>query len=550
MRVPPGVTASDFAAAIKQFQAIVGADWVFTSDEDLNTYRDFYSPLRGEPTERVASAAVAPTTVEEVQAILKVANQYSIPIYTISTGRNLGYGGSAPSYSGSVVLDLKRMNRILEVNVPNAYVLVEPGVSYFDLYRYFQDKGIKLWVDCPDPGWGGLIGNALERGSGYMLPGIRNHFQAHCGMEVVLANGEVMRTGMGALPNAKTWQEYKTGFGPFIDGVFSQSNFGVVTKMGFWMMPEPDAYLKGKILLPRYKDLPAFVEILNYLENTRVFNGTPDFGSPLLVNPLIADWPEMLQGDGPQISPEHLALLKNLKLGYSPELEEYGLKNKIGYWECSLTFYGPAKAIWEQWEYAKEKCRAIPDVAFEDGEVYKTPFTPEQIEKIHLPEIGIPSLQNFVFGARSKLNPNPTHGHLWFAPIIPRNGEAIYEINKLFAEVAEDMGVPIQFSFALPACYWERSFIVINGFSVTEDVKQNQKTMAMYTELVKRCAAKGWAEYRSTTLFHDEIMSEYSFNNHALLRFHETVKDAVDPKGILSAGHYGIWPKHLRGARK
>ncbi len=44
-------------------------------------------------------------------------------------------------------------------------------------------------------------------------------------------------------------------------------------------------------------------------------------------------------------------------------------------------------------------------------------------------------------------------------------------------------------------------------------------------------------------------MNAYSFNNHALLRFHETLKDAVDPNGILSAGRYGIWPKHLRGAR-
>ena len=44
-------------------------------------------------------------------------------------------------------------------------------------------------------------------------------------------------------------------------------------------------------------------------------------------------------------------------------------------------------------------------------------------------------------------------------------------------------------------------------------------------------------------------MNVYSYNNHALLRFHETIKDAVDPNGILSAGRYGIWPKHLRGKR-
>ena len=84
-------------------------------------------------------------------------------------------------------------------------------------------------------------------------PMYRNHFDSHCGMEVVLANGEVMRTGMGAMPGAKTWQQYKFGFGPWIDGMFSQSNFGVVTKMGFWLMPQPDAYLTGTVTVPKLR---------------------------------------------------------------------------------------------------------------------------------------------------------------------------------------------------------------------------------------------------------------------------------------------------------
>ena len=157
----------------------------------MNTYRDAYSPFWGEPGERIASAAVAPETVEQVQQVVKIANRYSIPLYTISTGRNLAYGGSAPVYSGSVVLDLKRMNRILEVSEDQAYALVEPGVSYFDLYRYIREHKLKVWIDCPDPGWGSVIGNALDHGGGRTPLPYRDHFGAHCGMEVVLANGEV-----------------------------------------------------------------------------------------------------------------------------------------------------------------------------------------------------------------------------------------------------------------------------------------------------------------------------------------------------------------------
>ena len=204
MRTPPGVSSADFADALARFRSVVGADWVFTSDEDLEPYRDAYSILWDEPEEKIASAAVAPFIAEEVQAVVRIANEKRIPIYPISAGKNLGYGGAAPVLSGSVVLDLKRMNRILEIDERNAYVVVEPGVTYFDLYRAIQDRKLNLWIDCPDPGWGSVIGNALDYGGGYTHSWYRNHFDAHCGMEVVLASGEAMRTGMGALPGAKT----------------------------------------------------------------------------------------------------------------------------------------------------------------------------------------------------------------------------------------------------------------------------------------------------------------------------------------------------------
>ena len=60
MRTPPGVSAADFAEALRRFEAVVGKEWLFTSDEDLELYRDAYSPLWGEADERVASAAIAP----------------------------------------------------------------------------------------------------------------------------------------------------------------------------------------------------------------------------------------------------------------------------------------------------------------------------------------------------------------------------------------------------------------------------------------------------------------------------------------------------------
>jgi 4-cresol dehydrogenase (hydroxylating) len=77
MRTPPGVSAPDFAAAVREFEAAIGKDWVFTSDADVDLYRDAYSPYWGEPEEKIASAAVAPSGVEELQATVRIAHRSS-----------------------------------------------------------------------------------------------------------------------------------------------------------------------------------------------------------------------------------------------------------------------------------------------------------------------------------------------------------------------------------------------------------------------------------------------------------------------------------------
>ena len=552
MRLPPGVSATDFGAALRQFEQAVGRDWLFTSEEDLATYRDAYSPFRGEAEERLVSAAVAPDSVEQVQQVVRIANRYRVPLYPISTGKNLGYGGSAPNLSGSVVVDLKRMNRVLEVDEKQASCLVEPGVSYFDMYRHLQAGGSKLWLDVPDPGWGSLIGNALDRGGGYTMPQFRNHFDAHCGMEIVLPSGELMRTGMGAMPNAKTWQQYKSGFGPWIDGMFSQSNFGIVTKMGFWLMPEPEAYLKGTVYAPRMGDLDALVVEMTRLENSRIFNGFPDLSSPMLGAPAIADLEHLLAKGPPPIPPEHMALL--MKGAPLAEMERYAQTSGTPFWSCSFTFYGPEAVVRAQWAHVQERMRSvIPNAGFRENSFVKLPLTEAQKETAHYTEFGIPSLKLFSAGARSAWNPTPSRGHMWFSPIIPRTAEAVLEISRVIREAAQRLGFPLVTGFTLPAGFWERAFVYVIGFSVGDDVAINKKNRASFRELIRIAADRGWGEYRTSPAFQDDVMATYSFNDHALRRFHETVKDAIDPNGILSPGRYGIWPKrwrHLRGTSK
>ncbi|RDK06264.1 FAD-binding protein [Cupriavidus lacunae] len=554
MRTPPNVAPKVFANALQEFAKVVGKDWVLITDEELFPYKDAYAPTRDTPEDRSAAAAVAPASVEEVQAVVRIANKYAIPLYTISTGKNLGYGGSAPNQSGSVVLDLKRMNRIIEVSESNAYAIVEPGVSYFDLYNYIQEKGLKLWIDTADPGWGSVLGNAVDHGVGHTLSRFRDHFGSHCGMEVVLANGEVVRTGMGALPGAKTWGQYKYGMGPSVDGIFSQSNFGIVTKMGIWLMPAPEAFLEGTIYVPRYEDLHPLVELLKYAENTGLAPGTPELLSPLLgVSNKTQHLVEAFYKGPPQLPKGQADLVAKAKVGYSAELAKYGADNKISYWGLSLKFYGPRKVVAAQWEAVQELAsKAIKNAAFRSGPIQTDPRKAAAEWTFYPQDAGVPNMDFFGMGTRAGGNPNPMRGHMWFSPVIPQSAEGILDANRVFDEAARTIpalqNVPIWNlrPFALPAPFYERTFLFIVGFPITDDLALNKSIISAYRTLLDIGAKHGWGEYRCHTEFQDQAMGLYSYNNNSLLRLHEAIKDAVDPKGILSPGRYGIWPKNQR----
>ena len=537
MQAPSGVSQADWNAALDAFRDAVGPEWVFTGDEDVALYRDAYSPLWNEPEERLASAAVAPDGVEQVSAIVRAANQYRIPIYAISTGKNLGYGGSAPNLSGSVVLDLKRMNRVLEVDDTRHFAIVEPGVAYFDLYRTIRDRNLNIWIDCPDPGWGSVIGNALDHGVGYTYNAYRDHFHSHCGMEVVLANGEIVRTGMGALPGSATWGEYRYGFGPTVDGLFAQGNVGVVTKMGIHLLPAPEAYQTSAVTVPRRADIVPLVTAVNALEHGGVV-GMPEYRSPL-------------GGFGPP-DPEMTEMMARPRLPSDEELERYAAARNRGYWSCNLQFYGGPGVIAAKLDYAKDRLRAaIPGATFNDGELWTFPLNQAQLDRAHKVALGIPNMSQFSIGARSPLNPSPRDGHLWFSPIIPKTGEAVLEAQRVFMQAFRDLGEPSMISpFSAPATWMYRAFIFIMGFPISRsDPDQNRRTREIFRALIRVGAEHGWGEYRTAPVFQDEVMATYSYNNNALRRLHETIKDVLDPNGILSAGRSGIWPRHLRGNR-
>lgn len=145
--LPPGLTLQALHRALKAFAGVLGAPHV---RDDVQTRADYSDPFAVDHGARHApSAVVQPASVEEVQALLKVANTHGVPLWTVSRGKNLGYGGPAPRLNGSVVLDLSRMNRILEINDELCYGLFEPGVTFFDVYEHVRAKGLNVWPSSP-----------------------------------------------------------------------------------------------------------------------------------------------------------------------------------------------------------------------------------------------------------------------------------------------------------------------------------------------------------------------------------------------------------------
>jgi 4-cresol dehydrogenase (hydroxylating) len=158
---------------------------------------------------------------------------------------------------------------------------------------------------------------------------------------------------------------------------------------------------------------------------------------------------------------------------------------------------------------------------------------------------GIPTLEGFMLGTRSKTNPTPTHGHCWLAPSIARDGEELIKAQNILQRGLLEYGIDTGDNAPVPIPY-TRYYQFFLPFFISEDPAANANMREGMIKIIDLGAEHGWLEYRAHPIFQDQIMGQYNFNNNALLRFHETLKDAIDPNGIISPGRYGIWPKATR----
>jgi 4-cresol dehydrogenase (hydroxylating) len=504
----PGVSKADFAGAIKAMRGVVGDEWVSGDPEAVMPWGKTYIP---DPNGRhVPLGAVCPRTVEEVQEIVRIANKYKQPIWPISTGKNMGYGMAAPATPGQIVLDLKRMDRILEVDTDLGTCLIEPGVTYQQLKDYLDDNNIPLWIDVPTVGpIASPVGNTLDRGVGYTPYG--EHFTFQCGMEVVLPNAEILRTGMGSIEGSTAWQAFKWGYGPYVDGLFTQSNFGIVTKMGMWLMPRPPVYKPFMIRHDNMADVPKIIEAMR----------------PLRVSSLVANCNLMMSAS------YQLAMFKrrNEIVPDGQPLDDASVKkaakaNGLGMWNTYFALYGTEQTVSAIEPIIRAQLTASGGEVLTAAEMGDNPWFHHHATLmeggLNLDEIGLLRWR----GAGG--------GLAWFAPVAAAKGAEAEGQTKLAREILDKHGFDYTAAYAIG---WRDLHHIIALLYDKSDPEQEKKADACYQDLVTTFGKKGWASYRTGVNSMELVAQQYGQTNRD---FNKLLKNAIDPNGVIAPGKSGI----------
>ncbi len=498
-------------AFLSNVSAKIGAQWVDTRAETLSRYGEHTLPA----APRVPSAVLFPSSTAEVREIVLAANEHRIQLFPVSTGNNIGLGSRAPACAGQVVLDLgHRMNRILEINEETCWAELEPGVSFTMLHDELERRGGKLMMSATSgPPHGGVLGNAMDRGAGYGP--YFDHFGMLCGMEVVLGNGDIIRTGDGSLDSDQlvNWHVSKFSFGPALDGLFSQSNYGIVTRVGVWLMPRPPAARSFHFVFPEDDDI---AEIIDLCRPMKLSNFVPSLFR--ITNDLYAMGPD-------ETNPEYLAGSRAAfsKQGRHALQQRHGL----GAWQVSGMFYGASDAAMEpQIQRVRahfERSGRARYISHEDAQ-------------------NIPALQTAIDAMTGKpsstelgmLKWRPGAGNSWFLPGTPMVGRQALELDHLGREIYAKHGMDYivmhvasaRFARGLHVLVWNK-----------DDPDENARADACYRELSEEFAKRGIGVGRAPSDYYSQHMEQMM---PSLREAYRSIKRALDPNGVISPGKYGI----------
>lgn len=213
----------------------------------------------------IADAVVFVETVEDVQRVVKIANKHKTPIICRGAGTNVV--GACSVVHGGIILNFSKMNKILEINRDNMTAIVEPGVVLGDLQKEVEKLGLFY---PPDPSNLAVstIGGSIAQSSGGAKSfkyGTTKDYVVD--LKVVMANGEILRTGANTIKNA-------TGYNLGSLFVGSEGTLGIVVEATLKLIPMPES---RKVLSAYFDTVDDAVKAVNSVIEQRIYPATIDF---------------------------------------------------------------------------------------------------------------------------------------------------------------------------------------------------------------------------------------------------------------------------------
>lgn len=272
--------------AYKEIESIVGSDFISNKDFMKAAYSRNVDPAF---PDRWADMIVRPETSEELSEIVKIANKYKVPMVPRGGGADL-VGGAATE--GGILIDITRMNRILEINEDNFYCSVECGITWAILLSQLLPKGLTTGIVGPGSGYSATIGGGLSNNTAGFGSTKYGLISENClGVEVVLPNpkGAIIRTGSAANKYAEPFCRY--GVAPDFTGLFlgDVGTMGIKTKAFLKLYPDPPHKIRKNYILNE-NDFQTVFKLMNKLQR-EVRDGLQDlYLTPKMVIDLLMNF--------------------------------------------------------------------------------------------------------------------------------------------------------------------------------------------------------------------------------------------------------------------
>lgn len=470
-----------------------------------------------------------PKNTAEVSAILKVANRFKIPVYPVSGGKNWGLGSKVPQNDG-VLIDLSLMKKITALNETMAYMTVEPGVTFQAATTYLDQKQSSLMLDTigstPDAS---IIGNTAERGHGMAFYADRFNFV--CGMEVVLPNGDVIKTGFENYEKSVLGPLAKWGIGPYVDGLFTQSNLGIITKLTIWLRSKPRFFQSFMFHIGDEQKLTYVMDVWRQMGLDGFSSSLRIFNDVRMIS-FIQRFPENISS--PLSEAAQSSLRKSLKLGkwvglgglYSPSpahaiADKQFIIEKIGKLVDHISFYDQA-TVDAHYSTGDEATRNELDFMFTRsllrGNVSASGVNMAYWRKPHHVVV------NDIHQDRC--------GVLWYCLSIPFTGIDTTHAIAIAQRACKKYGFELNIGFLFIT---QRTLDITGGICYDRDVKgEDTKAMQCHDELMKAMVKKGYSPYRLGI----QSMNFVRLKNSGSLKLNQHLKKLLDPNSILAPGRY------------